>query len=74
MLQKVFADRSMYMQMKTGRWQEEFGKNTYTASSTTKINWERFTKLLAARIIRQAIQPLTSVRKDVFIVDDTLRI
>ena len=74
MLQKVFADRSMYMQMKTGRWQEEFGKNTYYRFlNSAKINWERFTKLLAARIIREAIQPLTSeVRKDVFIVDDTL--
>ena len=74
MLQKVFADRSMYMQMKTGRWQEEFGKNTYYRFlNSAKINWERFTRLLAARIIVEAIQPLTSeARKDVFIVDDTL--
>ena len=28
MLQMVFADRSMYMQMKTGRWEEGFCKNT----------------------------------------------
>jgi hypothetical protein len=74
MLQKVFSDRSMYMQMKTGRWNEEFGKNTYYRFlNSAKVNWERFTRLLAARIIREAIQPLTSEeRKDVFIVDDTL--
>ena len=74
MLQKVFADRSMYMQMKTGRWTEDFSKNTYYRFlNNAKVNWERFTRLLAGKIIREAIQPLTSEeRKDVFIVDDTL--
>ncbi len=74
MLQKVFADRSMYMQMKTGRWTEDFSKNTYYRFlNNAKVNWERFTRLLAGKVIREAIQPLTSEeRKDVFIVDDTL--
>ena len=74
MLQRVFADRSMYMQMKTGRWNEGFGKNAYYRFlNSAKVNWERFTRLLAAKIITEAVQPLTSEdRKNVFIVDDTL--
>ena len=73
MLQRVFADRSMYMQMKTGRWNEGFGKNAYYRFlNSAKVNWERFTRLLAAKIITEAVQPLTSEdRKNVFIVDDT---
>jgi len=74
MLQMVFADRSMYMQMRTGRWTEGFSKNTYYRFlNSVKINWERFNALLAARVINEAVKPLTSEeRKDVFIVDDTL--
>ena len=74
MLQMAFADRSMYMQMRTGRWTEGFSKNTYYRFlNSVKINWERFNALLAARVINEAVKPLTSEdRKDVFIVDDTL--
>lgn len=74
MLQMVFADRSMYMQMRTGRWTEGFSKNTYYRFlNSVKVNWERFNTLLAARVINEAVKPLTSEdRKDVFIVDDTL--
>ena len=74
MLQMVFADRSMYMQMRTGRWTEGFSKNTYYRFlNSVKVNWERFNTLLAARVINEAVKPLTSEdRKDVFLVDDTL--
>ena len=74
MLQMVFADRSMYMQMRTGRWTEGFSKNTYYRFlNSAKVNWERFNTLLAARVINEAVKPLTSEdRKDVFLVDDTL--
>lgn len=74
MLQMVFADRSMYMQMQTGRWAEGFSKNTYYRFlNSMKINWEKFCLLLSKAIIRQSIEPLTGEgRKRVFIVDDTL--
>ena len=39
----VFSDRSMYMQLVTGRFAEAFGKNTvYRFLSAAKTNWERF--------------------------------
>ena len=74
MLQMVFADRSMYMQMRTGRWTEGFSKNTYYRFlNSMKVNWERFCLLLSETIIRQSLEPLTGEgRKRVFIVDDTL--
>ena len=70
----VFSDRSMYMQLATGRFTEAFGKNTvYRFLSAAKTNWERFVLQLSERIINRTIRPLTSdERKDVFIVDDTL--
>ena len=70
----VFSDRSMYMQLATGRFAEAFGKNTvYRFLSAAKTNWERFVLQLSERIINRTIRPLTSEeRKDVFIVDDTL--
>ena len=74
MLQNAFANRSMYMRMRTGRWTEGFGKNTwYRFLNSMKTNWERFCLLLSALIIGEAIAPLTGDdRKPVFIVDDTL--
>lgn len=74
MLQMIFADRSMYMQMRTGRWAEGFSKNTYYRFlNSMKVNWERFCLLLSETIIRQSIEPLTGEdRKRVFIIDDTL--
>lgn len=70
----VFSDRSMYMQLVTGRFAEAFGKNTvYRFLSAAKTNWERFVMMLSERIIKRTMRPLTSSdRKDVFIVDDTL--
>ena len=70
----VFSDRSMYMQIATGRFAESFCKNTvYRFLSAAKTNWERFILLLSERIINRTIRPLTGAdRKDVFIIDDTL--
>ena len=70
----VFTDRSMYMQIVTGRFAENFCKNTvYRFLGAAKTNWERFMLVLSERIINRTIRPLTrDDRKDVFIVDDTL--
>lgn len=39
----VFADRSMYMQQKTGSFRENFLKNTYYRFlNSPKTNWLRF--------------------------------
>ena len=69
----IFSDRSMYMQMATGRYQEEFSKNAvYRFLNATRTNWERFVYTLSSRVIG-TIRELTSAdRKDVFIFDDTL--
>ena len=74
LLQNVFADRSMYMQQKTGRYQESFSKNAYYRFlNSVKTNWQRFTTLLSARIINESLRPLTDEkRRDAFIIDDTL--
>ena len=70
----VFCDRSMYMQIMTGRYSEAFGKNTvYRFLNSVKTNWERLTCILSARIINGSIRKLTSEdRQDVFIIDDSL--
>ena len=71
--QNVFSDRSMYRQMKTGRWDHDFSKNTvYRFRDCAKIHWERLTALLSAAVAN-VLRPLTSEkRKETFIVDDTL--
>ena len=70
----IFADRSMYMQRKTGSFEENFCKNTvYRFLNSPKTNWQRFTTLLSSRIIHNFMKPLTTEkRKDVFIIDDSL--
>lgn len=70
----IFSDRSMYMQRKTGVFEEGFCKNTvYRFLNNTKTNWVRFTTLLSTKIINDFMKPLTSdERKDVFIIDDSL--
>ena len=69
----IFTDRSMYMQIRTGRFVEDFCKNTvYRFLNNIKTNWMRFTTLLSAVIITTFMKPLTSDdRKDVFIIDDS---
>ena len=56
----VFSDRSMYMQIATGRFAESFCKNTvYRFLSAAKTNWERFILLLSERIINRTIRPVS---------------
>ena len=69
----VFADRSMYMQQKTGSFKESFSKNTfYRFLNSPKTNWLRFTTLLSKKVA-DAAEPLTSDdRVNAFVVDDSL--
>ena len=69
----VFADRSMYMQQKTGSFKESFSKNTfYRFLNRPKTNWLRFTTLLSKKVA-DAVEPLTSEdRVNAFVVDDSL--
>ncbi len=70
----VFSHRSMYMQILTGSFKEDFSKNSvYRFLNNKKINWQKFTTLLSASIINGFIKPLTDDnRQDVFIIDDSL--
>lgn len=70
----VFRNRSMYLDMLTDRKGRVFGKDTvYRLKNSLRINWERFTTLLSAKIITESLQPAVSEkRRDVFIVDDTI--
>lgn len=72
-LGNIFAGRSMYMQQRTGSFKEEFSKNTlYRFLNSTRINWLRFTSLIAADIVNGDIQKLTDdSRKNVFFIDDS---
>ena len=61
----MFSDRSMYMQMKTNRYTEDFSKNTvHRFLDNGKINREKFTNLLSERIVNRFIRPLTSDARD----------
>ena len=70
----VFSNRSMYMDMLLGNDAAAFAKDTaYRLMNSIHINWLKFTTLLAACIIREAIEPLTSAgRENVLIIDDSL--
>ncbi len=58
----VFSDRSMYMQLVTGRFAETFSKNTvYRFLSASKTNWERFVLLLSERI-HQSNNPTADIK------------
>ena len=57
----IFSNRSMYMNLITGRNTPDFAKDTvYRFMKMIQINWIRFTTTLSARIIRDAILPLDS--------------
>ena len=62
------------MNMLTGRNTPSFAKDTvYRFMKMIQINWIRFTTLLSARIIKEAIVPLNSEnRVNVLIIDDSL--
>lgn len=47
----IFANRTMYMNMLTGKHNENFAKDTvYRFLNSTSINWTNFTSLLSANI------------------------
>ncbi|MDO4621308.1 MAG: transposase [Lachnospiraceae bacterium] len=73
-LGNVFSQRSMYMQQRTGSFNESFSKNTfYRFLNSAKTNWLRFTSLLASEIINSELDALTDeTRVKTFIIDDSL--
>lgn len=70
----VFCDRTMYMQIVTGRYEEGFSKNAvYRFLASAKTNWERLVCTLSERIINGSIRHLTGEdRKHAFVIDDTM--
>ena len=70
----IFSNRSMYMNLISGRNTPSFAKDTvYRFMKMLQINWIRFTTILSARIIKDAIVPLDSKdRANVLIIDDSM--
>ena len=70
----VFSNRSMYMDLITGRNTPAFAKDTvYRFMKMLQINWIRFTTVLSSRIIKGAVLPLDSKeRANVLILDDSM--
>ena len=70
----IFSNRSMYMNLLTGRNTPAFAKDTvYRFMKMIQINWIRFTTILSSRIIKEAIVPLDSKdRVNVLIIDDSM--
>lgn len=70
----IFSNRSMYMNLLTGRDTPDFAKDTvYRFMKMVQINWIRFTTILSGRIIKEAIVPLDSEeRTNVLILDDSM--
>ena len=70
----IFSNRSMYMSLVTGKNTPSFAKDTiYRFMKLVQINWIRFTTILAARIIKNAIVPLDSEeRVNVLTIDDSM--
>lgn len=64
----------MYMNLITGRNTPAFAKDTvYRFMKMIQINWIRFTTILSAQIIKDAIIPLDSEdRANVLIIDDSM--
>jgi len=70
----IFSNRSMYMNLITGRNTPAFAKDTvYRFMKMMQINWIHFTTILASRIISDAVLPLDSEeRVNVLIIDDSM--
>ena len=70
----IFSNRSMYMNLITGRNTPDFAKDTvYRFMKMIQINWIRFTTILASRIIMDAVLPLDSEeRVNALIIDDSM--
>lgn len=73
LFQLVFRNRSMYLDMRLGH-DVGFAKDTvYRLKNSIRINWTRLTTMLAAAVIKDAMEPLTSEsRKTAFIIDDSV--
>ena len=73
-LTNAFRMGSFYMQSRMASFATPFSKNTYYRFFVNPhMNWLRFTTLLAERIIRRHLRPLTSdARDDCFVIDDSL--
>ena len=69
----VFSNRSMYMDMITGKNKPDFGKDAvYRFMSSMKINWIKFTTVLSNNVTK-TLEQLTDVKRiKVFIIDDSL--
>ena len=69
----VFRNRSMFLDMQSGK-APAFRKDTvYRLRNATHINWMRFTTLLSAKIIGTTVEPLTNEkRRNAFVIDDTV--
>ena len=74
LLSIIFTNRSMYMNYVTNHHCPEFKKDTvYRFINSPKIHWQKFTTLLAAKVMNQSITRLThESRENVLIIDDTL--
>ncbi len=70
----IFSNRSMYMNLLTGKDTPDFAKDTvYRFMKMLQINWIRFTTILSCRIIKNAIVPLDSPdRANALIIDDSM--
>ncbi len=70
----VFSNRSMYMNLLTGKNTPAFAKDAvYRFMKMFQINWIRFTTILSCRIIKEVIVPLDSEeRANVLIIDDSM--
>ena len=73
LFQLVFRNRSMYLDMQSEK-APNFAKDTiYRLKNSIHINWLRFTTLLSATVIREALEPLTDEnRRNAFIIDDSI--
>lgn len=70
----IFLNRSMYMNMITGKFKENFAKDTiYRFLNSSSTNWMKFTTLLCSSVVSNTLENLTSEQRvNVLILDDTM--
>ena len=70
----IFLNRSMYMNMITGKFKENFTKDTiYRFLNSSSTNWIKFTTLLCSSVVSNTLENLTSEQRvNVLILDDTM--
>ena len=70
----VLSNKSMYMNLITGRNTPSFAKDTvYRFMKMMHINWIRFTTILSSQIIQEAVLSLDfKERANVLILDDSM--